>query len=282
MLSAVRAAARLSRLALHLLLGIISVALAYPRAGTPRRLQLKQRWSRQLLRCIGVELHVSGAMPDGLIVANHISFLDIFAINAVAPVAFVSKDEVRHWPLIGWLASRTDTVFLERGSRAAAQRARNGLVEQLRSGGRVAVFPEGTTSRGDGILPFHGALFQAAIDAGAAVTPVALRYLGRDGRCSDAPAYVDAVTLWQCLRAIVHADGLAAHVEVLAPLSSTAVDRRHLAAHAHRIIAHAVCVGVDVGDQTRPALPHPGPRPASAVHSGAGQSSASAPHRPGG
>ncbi len=245
-LPALRAGVRLTRLALHLLTGLVTAAALYPWLSPPRRLWLKQRWSRQLLECLGVELQVRGTAAEGLLVANHISFLDIYVINAVAPAAFVAKDEVRRWPLIGWLATRTDTIFLERGSRSAVQHARARLVEQLRAGRRAAVFPEGTTTRGDRVLPFHGALFQAAIDAGAPVTPLALRYTGGDGRRSAVPAYVDAITLWQALRAIVTANGLVARIEVLPPMrahitdSHPLADRRHLAAHAHRAIAHAI------------------------------------------
>jgi 1-acyl-sn-glycerol-3-phosphate acyltransferase len=190
------------------------------------------------LRALGIELRLSGATAEGLLVANHVSFLDIFVINAVAPAAFVSKDEVRGWPLIGWLAARSDTIFLERGSRAAAQRTRAALLRHLQAGQRVALFPEGTTTIGDRVLPFHGALFQAAIDAGAPVTPLALRYSGRDGLRSAAPAYIDDITLWQCLRAIATVNGLVAQIEVLTPIPPLVADRRHLAAHAHRAISH--------------------------------------------
>ncbi len=245
MLIALRAAARLAQLALHLLGGLTTVTAVYPWISPAQRLRLSRRWSRRLLRALGIELRNSGATAEGLLVANHISFLDIFVINAVAPAAFVSKDDVRSWPLIGWLAARTDTIFLERGSRAAAQRARSELLQHLQAGQRVAVFPEGTTTIGDRVLPFHGALFQAAIDAGTPVTPLALRYTGRDGRRSEAPAYVDAITLWQCLRAIATADGLVAQIEVLTPLPPLVADRRHLAAHAHRAIVHALGTGMD-------------------------------------
>jgi len=239
MLIALRAAARLAGLGLHLLLGIATVALLFSWIAPKLRLKLKQRWSRRLLSVLGVELRVAGTSPQGLLVANHISFLDIFVITSVAPAIFVSKDEVRHWPLIGWLATRADTLFLERGSRSAAQRARAALVERLAAGDRAAIFPEGTTTNGEKVLPFHGALFQAAIDAGAPVTPVALRYVHASGGHSNAPAYIDDITLWQCLVAIARADGLVAEVDILEPIPSLIADRRHLAAHAHRAIAHA-------------------------------------------
>lgn len=179
-------------------------------------------------------------MPrEGLLVANHISWLDIFAINAFAPAAFVSKDDVRAWPLIGWLSSRTETIFLARGSRAAARQTKEHIAEML--GGRrcVAVFPEGTTSFGDGVLPFHGALLQSALDAGASVMPVALRYVDAAGRPSTAAAYVGETSLWQCLRAIATASGLQVRVAFL-PAIPPVGDRRHMAAHAHRVIAHAL------------------------------------------
>ena len=172
-----------------------------------------------------------------MLVANHISWLDIFVINAVAPTAFVSKDEVRDWPLIGWLCAHTETIFLARGSRAAAQQTRETIVAALRQGTHVAVFPEGTTTDGGRLLPFHGALFQSAIDAGVPVVPLALRYVAADGTSSRAPAYDGDVTLWECLRAIVRTGGLRAQLRVLAPLSSGDTDRRHLAARSHRAIA---------------------------------------------
>lgn len=236
-----RAVLRLAAAAGLVLLGLLTVVFVYPFRAAPRRLALKQRWSQRLIRWLGMELRVAGDIPArGLIVANHISFIDIFAINAVAPSAFISKDDVRRWPLIGFLAARTDTIFLERGSRSAAQRTRENLVEHLRAGTRVALFPEGTTSRGDLVRPFHAALLQSAIDAGVEVVPVALRYRDGNGGRSEAAAYVDDMSLVDCLRAIAAAERLVVVVEVLPALSVAGSDRRHLAAHAHRVIAHAV------------------------------------------
>ena len=237
---------RLLRVTLHVLQGCATVALVYPWLSESLRLALKRRWSRQLLAMLGVRLRYQGALqadaslPHGLIVANHISFLDIFVVNAIAPTAFVSKDEVRNWPLIGWLSLHTDTLFLERGSRNAAQRARENLVHHLSRGKRVALFPEGTTTRGDTVLPFHSALPQSAIDAGTTVTPVVLRYRAEDGSHSTAPAYVDEISLIECLRAIASEKHLYAEVTAHAPLTTADVDRRQLSAHAHRLIAHTL------------------------------------------
>lgn len=238
-----RAIFRLARAALHLLGGALTVALVYPFIQEGRRLALKRRWSLQLLGTLGVHLKVGAgetAKLRGMIVANHVSFIDIFAINALAPAAFVAKDDVRAWPLIGWLCARTDTIFLTRGSRRAAQAAREDLVAHLREGRLVAVFPEGTTSDGHQVLPFHGALFQSAIDAEAPVTPVTLRYTDSAGRHLSAADYVGETSLLECMWSVVQAQGLEVRVLIADTLPSAQQDRRHLAAHAHRAVAHGL------------------------------------------
>lgn len=251
-MTTLRAIFRLARATLHLLGGSLTVALIFPFISPSRRLWLKQRWSRQLLDALGVTLKVGpdamkwpeGAAAtsavQGMIVANHISFLDIFAINALAPAAFVSKDDVRAWPLIGWLCAYTDTIFIERGSRRAAHATRENLVAHLKEGRLVSVFPEGTTSDGHDVLPFHGALFQSAIDAGATITPVVLRYSDRSGNHSAAADYVGDTSLLECFWSIACANELVVQLEVLQPISSEGADRRHLAAHAHHMVAHGL------------------------------------------
>lgn len=261
-----RALLRLARTALHLIGGALIVLLVYPGSTHARRLMLRQRWSRQLLEMLGVALEVgAGAAairaPRGMLVANHVSFLDIFAINALAPACFVAKDDVRSWPLIGWMSSRTDTIFIERGSRRAAQLTRENLVGHLRDGKRVVVFPEGTTSDGHQVLPFHGALLQSAIDAGVAVTPLALRYTDAAGEQSAAADYIGDTSLAACLWSIACADGLAVRIETLPMLPTTATDRRHLAAQAHRAVTHALKYALNPNPTASPAADRAGAPP---------------------
>ncbi len=237
-----RGAFRLARLALHLLWGVATVALLFPWIAPGRRLGLKRRWSRQLLSVLGIRLAADrhAPVPAGMVVANHISWLDIFVINAVAPCAFVSKDEVRAWPVIGWLSAKTDTIFLERGSRRAAHRATEHVEECLRRGQRVAIFPEGTTSDGRQLLPFHSALIQPAVDAGCVLLPVALSYLDEQGRPSMAAAYVGDTSLGQSLLAIAMASRITARPAFLPAVSAADSDRRHLSATLHRHISHGL------------------------------------------
>lgn len=234
----------LLRVGIHLLHGALQVALLYPLAGASGRQRLRSRWSQRLLRLLGIRIEaaegIAAGLEGGLLVANHISFVDIFLINALLPSAFVAKSDVARWPLIGWLARRNDTVFIERGNRKAAQHAREHMLSALGNGQRLAIFPEGTTTAGDRVLPFHGALFQGAIDAALPVHALTLSYHDSNGIRSEAPAYIDDVTLIDCLRAILRARGLVARVHCAASFRPPLPDRRHLAHHAHQAIAKAL------------------------------------------
>ncbi len=244
-------ALRLARVGLHLGYGMATAALVYPLVGRLTQLRLKQRWSCQLLGMLGVRLRAESALtPEpALLVANHISWLDIFVINAVAPAAFVCKAEVRGWPFIGWLCERTKTVFMPRGSRSAAKLASEAVVGRLRQGWRVAVFPEGTTSDGGGLLPFHAALFQGAVDAGCRVQPLALRYLDGRGRATGAAAYCGDTTLLQSLRRIAATPSLDALIEFLPPLDGRGAERRALAAQSESAIGCALGRPAPDGEQ---------------------------------
>ena len=221
------------------------VALAFPLMADERRLALRRRWSYQLLAIFNVRLELRGRPPAAgcLLVANHISWLDIYAIGALQPAAFVSKDEVRGWPLIGWLAARTGTLFLRRGSRGHARVVNEEIGRVLRSGGHVTVFPEGTTTDGTQLLHFHAALLQPAIAAGRPVQPLALAYLSHDGRPSVAAAYAGETTMWQSLLRVAREPGLALVIEILPALATEGFDRRAIAALARTAIAERL--GVD-------------------------------------
>lgn len=249
----IRAAWRLLLTAIHLLAGCATVAFRFPRWNEQQRLAAKKKWSIQLLSRLGVGLEVQGDIADGgtLVVANHISWLDIFVINAVRPCAFVCKDDVKSWPLIGWLVANTDTIFIERGNRAAARRTADAMVARLQSGAAMVVFPEGTTTDGTHMLPFRPALLQSAVDAGVPVAPVSIRYRDPQHPISPAPAYDGDITLWQCMHAIALADNLVAEACALPAIDSQA-ERQHLAAHAK----HEIALKLGVPHQAPPSTQH--------------------------
>ena len=231
---------RLFRLVLLFGRGLWTVGVHFPRWDEPQRRRVKQAWSSRLLSCLGVCLPRQGlSLPEGaLIVSNHISWLDIFVINALTPTHFVCKDEVRDWPLIGWLVEQTDTVFIARGSRVAAARTAREIRARLEADERVVVFPEGTTTCGEKLLPFRTALFQAAVESESPVQPIALRYTNRTGERSEAPAYAGETSFWECLRGIVCEPALFVELQTLDVLSG--LERREFAARAEAAIAQAL------------------------------------------
>ncbi len=224
-----------------ILSGVLVALSVFPLCGDRRRLLLKQSWSAALLDALGVELEndLSHAVPGALLVANHISWIDIFVINAVLPSAFVAKEEVRHWPLIGWLAAKNDTVFLRRGSRGHARIINEQVANVLDQGKYVAVFPEGTTTDGRSLLHFHAALIQPALAAGRPVLPVAISYWDREGGRSLAPRYDGDISLGQCTAAIIGCQRTIARLMTMPLLGLNGEDRRQVAAEARDAIALA-------------------------------------------
>lgn len=234
---------RCVRLVLHLVLGALTIALVYPLAGRPTHQALRRRWSRGLLKVLGIELDACGetVAPGCMLVANHISSVNIFVINALAPAAFVSKAEVRAWPLIGWLAAKNDTIFLRRGSRGHARVINAETAALLDAGCNVAIFPEGTTTDGSRLLHFHAALMQPAIACAHPVQPLALQYLTPTGHFTRAPAYDGELSLGQCVANILATRRTVARVTVAAPIATAdGVNRRSLAARAHAEIARVI------------------------------------------
>ncbi len=235
-----RAAWRLSRAVIHVLHGM-AVMTRFPVLDAAARHERIRWWSAGLLRAVGLTLNVSGVQPRPgatLIVANHISWLDIAAIHAAAPHArFVSKADVLQWPLLGWLIRSAGTLFIERERKRDAVRVVHAMAEALQAGDTVAVFPEGTTGPGEAPLPFHANLLQAAVATGTPVQAVVLRFADAGAPFSAAVQFLGETTLLQSIWRVVSAQGLCAHVQLLAPVGSEHADRRALAEHLRELIA---------------------------------------------
>jgi hypothetical protein len=151
----------------------------------------------------------------------------------------VAKEEVRRWPVIGWLAARHDTVFLRRGSRGHARIINQEIADILAQGKLVAVFPEGTTTDGTGLLHFHAALIQPALVAGRPVVPMAISYWEADGQRSLAPRYDGDISLGECTRAILRRPAIEARLISTPVLGLAGEDRKQVAASARAAIAAA-------------------------------------------
>ncbi|MEP7301792.1 MAG: lysophospholipid acyltransferase family protein [Caldimonas sp.] len=227
-----RAVARLLRCVVHGLHGLWIVLARFPRLGQPERHAAIRWWSARLLRLMGIALQVDGTPAAGgcLLVLNHISWLDVMVVHAVVPQArFVSKSDVRSWPLIARLIDSAGTLYLERERKRDALRVVHVMAEALRSGQTVAIFPEGTTSTGHGLLPFHANLLQAAISTATPVQPVALRFSDSTHGVSEALEFVGETTLVESLWMSACGDGIVARLVLLPARPTAGVERRALA-----------------------------------------------------
>lgn len=229
-------ALHLLRVVLHLFQGLATCALVFPLAGPAMRERRIRNWSRKLLTICGVRLVVRGAISDSpaLIVCNHISWLDIFAINTCRPCRFVAKSDIRDWPFIGWLCARTGTIFIARGKLREVRRIYEGLVESLKAGEHVAFFPEGTTAAQGRVLPFHANLFEAAIEAQVPVQPYALRYVDREGRLHPAADFIGDMSFIESMLAVLRAGGMKAELHLLPPIPVSGISHRRELAEAGR------------------------------------------------
>ena len=220
-------------------LAIFIAGVLIPNASRTWRDRLIRYWSRGLLRVLGLRMQADPApsLPDGaLLVCNHVSWLDIYLIYAARRVHFVSKAEVRAWPVFGWLAQQGGTLFLDRTRRADTARINTTMRELMRQGAWVAVFPEGTTSDGRGLKRFLSSLLQPAVELGCPVIPAALRYRTRSGEYSAAPAYIDDISLWTSLKRIISEPELVAELHFGEPFVAHE-HRRKLAHRAEQAVA---------------------------------------------
>jgi len=235
---------RLIRLSLHFVLGCAVAGAVFPFIDGQRQLRIIKRWSHQVLTILGVRVHVQGRPPGGrhptVIVSNHVSWLDIWVIHAVSPVRFVAKSDVRRWPVIGWLVARSGTIFIERSKRHDTARTNRTIVDTLTRGERVGIFPEGTTTDGTQLRPFHASLFQPALGAGARVVTAAIRYPQRDGSVNLDAAYAGERTLLESIRLILRHRSMHAELIFAGEMEISGKTRREIARGCEVLIARAL------------------------------------------
>lgn len=233
---------RLARLGIHLAQGVLTVSAVFPCSGKARRQKMVRRWSGKLLKILNVSLSVSGKPPEGesLLVANHISWLDIYLINTVCPPRFVAKSEIRKWPVVGWLSEKTGVLFVEREKRSDASRVNQAISDAIASGDLVAIFPEGTTSDGSRVLSFRAPLLEPVLKSNANLHPAAIRYVTSNGEVDTRVAYAGDTSFGQSLWTILGQDTVRAEIIFAEAIEASGKNRKELARHAEGVIAEAL------------------------------------------
>lgn len=243
MRTTLRAGLRGARLIIHLLVGLGAVVAV--KADVSGRLQperIARRWSARLLRILAIRVRVVGEVlrERHVTVANHVSWLDITLLSACEDTRFIAKSEIRDWPIAGWLANAAGTFYIRRGKGGARPLVER-LVPHLAAGGSVVLFPEGTTTDGSDVLPFHARLFSAPIDADAWVQPVALRYgAGHDG--TPVAPFVGDDDLVSHIMRLLREPTLSVDVIYCTPIRARGLDRGSLAGTAEAAVRAALGV----------------------------------------
>jgi 1-acyl-sn-glycerol-3-phosphate acyltransferase len=225
-------------LAVGVILALFRLRVRPNSAYTHAQQRLIAWWSRRLLSVLGIELCYQGQAVQGVVwVANHHSWCDILVVMAVSPARFLSKQEVAHWPVIGWLARRAGTLFIQRGQGETAQAMQN-MAKLVQAGDSVLFFPEGTTTD-HSPKAFHARLFALPIELGVGVQPVCLTYRDSVAMRLDT-AYVGEqsfiANLWYVLQQV----DLVAQIEFLPMIEvESASTRKGLAQASHEMIEAA-------------------------------------------
>lgn len=233
---------RIARLITHLSQGVATAAVILPRLTPKMREERIRGWCEQVLDILHVKVHAHGHVPEtdtraALFVANHISWLDIWVLKAQLPMRFVSKSEIRSWPVIGWLAEIAGTLFVERNKRQETARTMSSVEDALKTQDNLCFFPEGTTTDGTELKPFKPSLFQAAVNAQAQVWPTMIFYSHPHGGPNTEIAYSGETTILESLSAVLSQQEIVVELEFAEPLETQGYDRRQLAQLASHSIA---------------------------------------------
>jgi len=231
---------RLACAAAHVFGALLRVWFVFPWCGPSKQRTQIANWSRATLDIFGLRTEMS-IQPSGggdacLMVANHVSWLDVFAIWSQTDTTFVAKSEVGRWPVIGSLAQRLGVIFIDRSKRSDALSVSREIASCLRQGRSVCIFPEGTSTHGREVQRFQSALFQSAVEANVAIQPIAIRYFRETGALSTEAAFTGEMSLVQSMWQLACAKSIIVDIDYLAPIASTGLGRRDLASEARAAI----------------------------------------------
>lgn len=237
------------RLLTHIGVALMLVGMIFPRISVKGRENITGWWARKLLRILNVSLSIHGARPTSvvrnlIVAANHISWLDIFVINATQPARFIAKAEIRDWPIAGWLCDKSGTIFIQRARRHDTVRINDTMRNVLAEGATIGFFPEGTTTAGDKLLKFHTSLFEPAVVNAATIAPAAISYRTSDGERCGAAAFIGELSFAESVATMIAEKSMIAVITFAPQIEATGLTRRELAFRSEAAIAKILDVSL--------------------------------------
>jgi 1-acyl-sn-glycerol-3-phosphate acyltransferase len=237
-----------ARILAHILYAVW-LAAWFSRFSKARQALILKRWSLKLFDILNIRLAIRGDPPsvlprNSMLVANHISWLDIYLLYTLYPARFIAKSELRSWPVIGWLCEKAGTLFIERAKRRDTARINQSISDALITGDCIAVFPEGTTTDGTYLYAFHSSLLEPAVLAQARVYPVGIRFATSGGAINTEAAYIDEMNMADSFRKILAQREIRAELIFAEPIAAHGKNRRELARAAETAIASRLNLAV--------------------------------------
>lgn len=239
---------RISRVTVHTLVAVLAVSAVFPIASKRVKSSLIKWWCKRLLAVLNMRITTHGHPPlpnsnmrSTMVVANHISWTDIHALNSIEPLRFIAKSEISHWPVFGYLAKKANVLFIDRNKRHDAARIVHQTAKSLTEGDNLCLFPEGTTTDGTRVMPFKSSIIQAAIHANAIIHPVAIRYPATNGGINTHIAYAGDTTMKESMQQLLMQKNPTVELHFLAPIDlakmdEAFLDRRKLTQHIEQLI----------------------------------------------
>jgi 1-acyl-sn-glycerol-3-phosphate acyltransferase len=239
---------RISRIVFHTLIGMTTTAAVFPLSSKQFKLRLIKWWCKRLLGIFNIRVIISGFPPPPhqvasniMFVANHVSWVDIHALNSIIPTRFIAKSDIGSWPVFGYLARKSNVLFISREKRQDAARIVHAANQSLLNGDTLCLFPEGTTTDGTEVKTFKSSIIQGAIHANAVIWPIAIRYPRKDGSVNIEIAYAGETTLIESILQVLLQKQAVVELHFLAPITTTELsdinkDRRKLTLHIEQLI----------------------------------------------
>lgn len=228
------------RIAAHFGHAVLLVTLRFPLWNREHKLQRIQRWSQQVLATLHIQVQSDKPAVRGfagLVVSNHLSWLDILVLQSLIPGVFIAKSEVRRWPVVGFLAAACSTIFVDRRSARSARTMVEHSTAAMGQGYAVVVFPEGTSSNGQDLGSFHANIFESAIRANASVQLLILKYIDTTtGEAAEAAHFIGDMSLLYSLKRVIGSSSIQACMQLVECISAQGHSRKSLAQYAHQKI----------------------------------------------
>lgn len=232
---------RTCRMVLHTLYGVFVAGIILPRLDPQQRNRAISRWSASLLDLLNIRVVAEGVVPQQVLsntmfIANHISWVDIHALNSIHTSRFIAKSEIRQWPVFGFFATSVNTLFIDREKRHEAGKIVDTTRKALQAGDCICFFPEGTTTDGTEVKPFKGSLLQAAIEAKSEVRPFSIHYPDAENRVNTEMSYWGEMSLIESMHNVIRQKQATVVLRFADPINAADYDRRNLVSITREVI----------------------------------------------